>query len=385
MPLSSPNVRDFLADISHELRTPLTSILGFAGLLGRETALSEADQKRVALIREGGLSLLALVNDILDFSKLDAGHAQLAERPFSVRALVESVTASLEPQAQAKGLSLQCRIEGEETLVGDEARLRQVLVNLVGNALKFTSTGGVRIEATAAPLADGRMMLQARVEDTGVGLSAAEIARLFARFVQADATIERRFGGTGLGLSISRRIIELMGGEIGARSDGHSGSVFWFRTPLPAHASETAEVHAPAATTLKPDLRLLLVDDHAANRVLIQTLLGCLDLRLDLAASGEAALEAAGRTRYDLILMDVQMPIMDGLSATRLIRASGGPCREAPILALTADTLPRHIEACAAAGMQGHLAKPIDPAALIAAIHRHATAAAPQAGTIHAA
>jgi PAS domain S-box-containing protein len=363
---------EFLANMSHELRTPLTSILGFSQLIGRDGGLSEADRSHLDLIRSAGETLLAVVNDILDFSKLEAGALHLALEPFSVSQLGEGVVALLGGQADDKGLDLTCEAPKDVCLRGDAPRLRQVLLNLVSNAVKFTERGEVRVTLAVRPLDDGRQVLEATIRDTGVGLDPTQIEQMFDRFTQADGSVSRRFGGTGLGLAISRKLVDVMGGEIGAESDGHTGSTFWFRVPLDcAEDSGAARVHAPEAMPNRR-LRVLLAEDNPANRALIAALTVPLDLNLDMVENGEDAVAAARAGDYDLILMDMQMPVMDGPTATRAIRASAGPGRNTPVIALTANVLPEQVEQCRAAGMQGHVAKPIDARALFAAISEHA-------------
>jgi len=365
---------EFLANMSHELRTPLTSILGFSRLIGADGGLSDADRRHLDLVQRAGETLLTVVNDILDFSKLEAGAVTLDATPFSVADLVDGVVALLAAQAEAKGLSLSCVVESDLRLYGDVARLRQVLLNLVGNAVKFTDAGSVRVEAETSPGVDGRAVLTVRVVDTGMGIDADQIDRLFDRFTQGDGSVSRRFGGTGLGLAISRRLIGLMDGEIGARSGGAGGSTFWFTAPLAVASVEETMAGGPDEGLPDRPLRILLAEDNPANRMLVAALLAPFDMQLDAVEDGAAAVEAASRQPYDLILMDMQMPVMDGPTAARAIRASGGPGHDTPIIALTANVLPEQIAQCRAAGMQAHLAKPIDPAALIAAIAEHARA-----------
>ena len=363
----------FLANMSHELRTPLTSILGFSRLVGAGGGLSPEDRVHLDLIRTAGEALLTVVNDILDFSKLEAGALSLAEEPFSVADLGQGVAALLGGQAREKGLALICETPPEDLwLTGDLPRLRQILVNLVGNAVKFTETGHVRLSLTVEPAEDGGTVLIGEVADTGIGLQASQIDQMFDRFTQGDGSVSRRFGGTGLGLAISRRLIEMMGGEIGAESDGATGSIFRFRAPL-----KTADGRADAAAADGPEptdrsLRVLLAEDNPANRTLVAALLAGSDVSLDMVENGQQAVQAAAQGAYDLILMDMQMPVMDGPSAARALRASTGPGRDTPIVALTANVLPEQIEQCRAAGMQGHVAKPIDPRALMAALAEHA-------------
>ncbi len=365
---------EFLANMSHELRTPLTSILGFSRLIGRDGALSDVDRGHLDLIRSAGETLLAVVNDILDFSKLEAGALTLVPEAFSVAELGQGVTALLGGQADDKDLRLTCEAPQQVWLRGDSARLRQVLLNLVSNAVKFTERGEVAVRLLVED--DARSAwLCAEVRDTGVGLEPSQIEQMFDRFTQADGSVSRRHGGTGLGLAISRRLVETMGGEIGARSDGRSGSTFWFRVPL-ARAMGPA-VHQTHDVVAGPDhrLRVLLAEDNPANRALIAALVAPLDLDLDLAENGQEAVAAVSEGAYDLVLMDMQMPVMDGPSAARAIRALPGHAGATPIIALTANVLPEQMAQCRAAGMQGHVAKPVDPRALFAAIAEHARSA----------
>ncbi len=360
---------EFLANMSHELRTPLTSILGFSRLIGAGGGLSDSDASHLDLIRSAGETLLTVVNDILDFSKLEAGALTLDPEPFSVAALGEGTAALLREQAEAKGLELTCEVAEDVRLTGDVTRLRQVLLNLLSNAVKFTETGSVRLTLTTEEGEDGATVLNASVADTGCGLDPAHIDQMFDRFTQADGSVSRRFGGTGLGLAISRRLMDMMGGEIGATSDGASGSTFWFRAPLTLSGSEGAESSDVVEGGPDRGLRVLLAEDNPANRILIKALLGPMDVSLDMVENGAEAVAAVAAKAYDLILMDMQMPVMDGPAAARAIRAAGD---QTPIVALTANVLPEQIQQCRAAGMQGHVAKPVDPRILMAALAEHA-------------
>jgi len=362
---------DFLATMSHELRTPLTSILGFSRLIGRDSELSATDQRYLSLIHSAGTTLLAVVNDILDFSKLEAGAVELTPEAFSPLAVVHEVVAMLGAQAEEKGLALEMEAPEDVWLEGDPVRLRQVLINLSGNAVKFTHSGSVRLIATVTPDDQNRALLDLAVIDTGIGIAADAIPGLFSRFSQVDGSISRRFGGTGLGLAISRQLIELMGGEIVVESDGRTGSTFRIRLPLPQAEAPTGTVEDEIMTRAGDrSLRALLADDHAANRELLQALLSPFDIQMDLVEDGIAAVEAAAQSAYDIILLDMQMPRMDGPAAARLIRSGGGVNATTPIIALTANILPEHIEVCRDAGMQDHVSKPIDLRSLLAAIER---------------
>lgn len=358
---------EFLANMSHELRTPLTSVIGFSGLLGASAALPPQERRYVERIATASAALLAVINDILDYSKLEAGAVEIDPSPFSPRGMAEAAASIVEDQCLAKGLSLTLEPAPDlpEALMGDEARLRQVLLNFLSNAVKFTGSGGIVLRLSYV---GGR--LRAEVEDTGIGVAADKLAQLFQRFTQADASTTRVYGGTGLGLAISRRLIEMMGGEIGARSRPGVGSVFWFDLPLEAATPEAAATGPETAAELPRAARVLMADDAPANRELITAILEGMGLSVETVPDGAAAVEAARGGGYDLILMDVHMPVMDGLNATRAIRALTGAAARTPILALTANVQQEHVRRCLEAGMDDHLAKPVELRALAAALTR---------------
>ena len=304
---------------------------------------------------------------MLDFSKLEAGGVNLENRPFELRALLSQTAGLFEAQAQAKSLDLSLRIDPAcpEWLEGDRERLRQVLVNFLGNALKFTGAGQVTLSAAIkAGAAPGSARLELAVADTGVGVPAAMLDLVFDRFAQAGPDVSRTFGGTGLGLAISKEIIGLMGGEIGVDSIAGQGARFWFVLDLPVAAAPEHAAIEPAPTTARP-LRLLVADDNEANRELIGTLVRAAGHHADVVADGVAAVEAAGVGGYDVILMDVQMPHMDGLAATRAIRGLTGRAALTPIIALTANVLPEQVAFYRASGMDDHVGKPINPLELL--------------------
>ncbi|MFN3512429.1 MAG: ATP-binding protein [Phenylobacterium sp.] len=362
---------DFLANMTHELRTPLNAIIGFSGILKDSPNLTPQDSRHAHLIDEASRSLLELVNDVLDFSRLESGQVEVEARPFDPLEPAQALGALLAGQAEARGLSLAVRAEGEiAPLLGDAARIRQVLLNFLSNALKFTERGGVTLTVRQSPLSGQRARLRMEVADTGIGLREDQIEHLFDRFTQADATVSRRYGGTGLGLAICKRTVELMGGRIGAGSKPGEGSTFWFELDLPV----TDELPSP---TPEPEsqvdfarpMRLLLAEDVAVNRELIATLLAPFSLEIETAENGEEAVAAVTRAHFDLVLMDVQMPVMDGLTATRLIRSLPDPAaRAVPIVAMTANVLSDQVETCRQAGMDDHLGKPIDPRSLLEVI-----------------
>ena len=362
---------DFLANMSHELRTPLNAIIGFTGVLASSTTLGAPERRHVSLIGDASATLLTIVNGVLDFSRLESGGFELDPHPFDPEALATSVAAMVGDQAQARGLELTVAGRGgNETLVGDAPRLRQVLLNLVGNALKFTAEGRIAVVVEQSPTTNGRRRLRMSVDDTGIGIAEGQLASIFERFSQADVSVTRRFGGTGLGLAICKRLVELMGGVIHVESREGRGSRFWFDVELPVALDlGVAEPYgASEPLTLERSVRLLLVEDVPVNRELVRTILEPFDIEVDTAEDGAQAVEAVARAAYDLVLMDVQMPVMDGLTATRAIRARGGRLARLPILAMTANVLPEQIQQCREAGMDGHLGKPIEPRALLEAI-----------------
>jgi PAS domain S-box-containing protein len=368
----------FLANMSHELRTPLTSIIGFSRLMGERDDLPDETKHYSKRMLEASEALLSIINDVLDFSKIEVGQVSLEQRPLSVKDLIEGAAGLVALQAGAKGLEIKTRLspKAPDRIVGDVARLRQVLLNFLSNAVKFTDEGSVTVSAVhRGTKAGGR--LRVRVTDTGRGVEPEDIDRLFQRFSQADASINRTHGGTGLGLAISKGIVELMGGKIGVRSQPGVGSTFWFDIPAePADGALVADVQSEAPAQAL-DLRLLVVDDTAVNRELVRLMLAPLGLAVEEAGGGEEGVDAAAAKPFDLILMDVRMPRVDGLEAARRIRGGGGPNASTPILALTADVQPENFEACRAAGMDDLIAKPIAPDELLSKIAQWSAAAEP--------
>lgn len=367
---------EFLANMSHEMRTPLAGVIGMQGFALRDQTLQDVTREQIERAQANAQALLSIINDLLDFSKIEAGKLTIENIDYALAGMVENVASLFEEQAAAYsvGFSVNFSDDLPPFVVGDPTRLRQVLVNLVGNAFKFTQRGEVCLKVERVPQDDadtaapGSNVIRFAVQDTGIGIEADAMPRLFQKFEQADSTTTRRYGGTGLGLAICRQLVELMGGEISVASTPGVGSIFAFELPLRDGVAPPLVPHLPRAPH-SHQLRVLCAEDFPTNQIIIRMMLEDLGHKADIAANGLLAVAACARTRYDLILMDGRMPEMDGPSATQLIRAGGpdgAPVRdqELMIIALTANASEEDRSRYLAAGMDDFLTKPIDEAAL---------------------
>ena len=359
---------EFLAKMSHEIRTPLNGVIATADLMAA-TQLNDEQHELLDTLRLSAKTLLGIINDILDFSKIEAGRMVLETLPFTPTVLVEEVVSIMAPAAHSKGLTVRTELSSSlpHSVAGDPLRLRQILLNFVGNAIKFTARGEVVIRAMRLKKGEGQSAwLRFEVQDTGVGIPPEKQAGIFDAFTQADSSVTRQYGGTGLGLAICKRLVELMGGQIGVYSQPGQGSCFWFEVPLPV-----IQENAPEETTDQPSgsalnsheldgVRVLLVEDNPVNQKVAIRMLQKLGCVVELAENGQQALEKLERASYDIVLMDMQMPIMDGLTATRLLRQREQQTgHHQVVIALTANAMQTDRELCLEAGMDDYLSKPL--------------------------
>jgi signal transduction histidine kinase/ActR/RegA family two-component response regulator len=377
----------FVANMSHEIRTPMNAIIGYTHLLKKYAGQAEARHK-LEQISQSADHLLDIINNILDISKIEAGKLQIEQRPFNARQLLEDALRAFADKARAKHLELACAIEPalDDNFVGAPLQLKQVVLNFLSNAIKFTTAGSVTLKAEVAEADATMIWLHVEISDTGLGIAPEIKDRLFQAFEQADMSTTRQFGGTGLGLAICRRLAELMGGQIGVTSRPGEGSCFWCSIPLlraaPTQAANTGPL-APAAIEAElnrrfSEARLLIVEDNPVNmEVALETLRG-IGWHVDTARNGREAVEQAANTAYDLILMDMQMPEMDGIEATRLIRRMPRH-RTTPIIAMTANAFEEDRQLCLQAGMDDHLGKPVEPERLYEMLLRWLAARRPSA------
>ncbi|HEX6734880.1 MAG TPA: response regulator [Azonexus sp.] len=379
----------FLANMSHEIRTPMNAIVGLVHILQRAVA-DPAQRDKLDKIRESADHLLVVISDVLDISKIEAGKLQLEHIDFELPPLMDKVAALIRERAEAKGLELRIEPPPAEPrwLRGDPTRISQALLNYLGNAVKFTERGHIALACSVRPLGDGLSELRFEVRDTGIGIEPAAVERLFTAFEQADNSTTRMFGGTGLGLAITRRLAELMGGQAGVSSAPGAGSTFWFTArlqhgvqalPLPLAGPSPADVEQRLRAA-GAGRRVLLCDDNRINQEVARDLLEAVGLQVALAGDGAEALAVIAHESFDLVLMDMQMPVMDGLEATRRIRAKA-ELAALPVLAITANAFAEDRQACIDAGMNDFVVKPVDPEALYATLLRwlQPTAATPPA------
>jgi signal transduction histidine kinase/CheY-like chemotaxis protein len=389
----------FLATMSHELRTPLNGVLGFTDQL-LSSRLDDEQREHALFVQRSAQDLLAIIDEVLDFARIETGQLKLETTEFEVATCLERAVDPLKPMLLAKGLAMTVTVDPSvpAMLVGPASRVRQIVLNYAGNAVKFTDEGSIAVRATLVPGSDEHALVRVEVEDTGIGISREEIHKLFQPFSQIDSGASRKYGGTGLGLAICKELVERMGGEVGVTSEPGRGSTFWFtarlaqssaaKPALPAPRSEPAtpspanvESRDAMAVSARANRRILVAEDNLVNQRMATAVLKKAGFAFELAENGRQALERLRERSFDLVLMDVQMPEMDGLQATRLIRElESGSDRRIPIVALTANAFDADRQACFDAGMDDFIAKPFKALELVATIDRW-LAALPKVGS----